>query len=148
MVYRSRISVLLSVLIIGIMGGTLGLMIYHLVSDPFEKRLFAVACISILELLVACLLVGGMFYSTRYIIEGTKLEVKVAILHFGEGDLTKLESITPTRTLLSAPACSLKRIRLDFNDGTIMVISPRRQSEFLDQIRRINPKVHIDETLN
>jgi hypothetical protein len=64
-----------------------------------------------------------------------------------EYDLTLLESVVPTRTILSAPASSLKRIRLDFSDGNAVVISPRYQEDFLAELRKINPKVKIDETL-
>lgn len=147
MVYPSRISVPLAVIIIAMMSGAFGFIIYLLATDPFDKKEVASLSLVLFEMLIACLVVYGVLFRTHYVIEGDKLEVKVAILHAGEGHLKNLESIMPTRSILSAPACSFKRIRLDFSDGTTLVISPRFQDEFLAEIKKINPKVHIDETL-
>lgn len=36
---------------------------------------------------------------------------------------------------------------VDFSDGTAVIISPRYQEDFLDELRKINPKVQIDERL-
>lgn len=82
-------------------------------------------------------------FAIRYTIDGTTLRVTVLVFN-DEFDLTKLVSVTPTRTILSAPASSLKRIRLEFSNGDAVVISPRHQEDFLAELRRINPKVKID----
>ncbi len=84
-----------------------------------------------------------LLFAIRYTIDGTTLRVTVLVFN-DEFDLTKLVSVTPTRTILSAPASSLKRIRLEFSNGDAVVISPRHQEDFLAELRRINPKVKID----
>ena len=147
MVYPSRISVPLAVIIIAVMAGAFGFIIYHLATDPFDKKEVASLILALFELLIACLVVYGVLFCTHYVIEGDKLEVKIAVLHGGEGNLMKLESIKPTRSILGAPACSFKRIRLEFSDGTVLIISPRFQDDFIAEIKKINPNVHIDETL-
>jgi hypothetical protein len=48
---------------------------------------------------------------------------------------------------MSAPAGSLKRIELTFSDGNTVIISPRRQDDFLMEVRKANPKVRIDTSL-
>ena len=88
-----------------------------------------------------------LIYSIKYAIDGTTLRVTVLGIFNDEYDLMLLESVVPTRTILSAPASSLKRIRLDFTDGQAAVISPRNQEDFLAELRKINPKVKIDEML-
>ena len=101
-------------------------------------------------LLSLCLVAVPMFYllyAIKYTIDGTTLKVSVLSLFTDKYDLTRLVSVVPTRTILSAPASSLKRIRLNFNDGNAVVISPRYQEDFLAELRKINPKVQIDERL-
>ena len=101
-------------------------------------------------LISLCLVAVPMFYllyAIKYTIDGTTLKVTVLSVFNDKYDLTKLVSVVPTRTILSAPASSLKRIRLDFSDGNAVVISPRYQEDFLDELRKINPKVQIDERL-
>jgi hypothetical protein len=87
-----------------------------------------------------------LLFIIKYTIDGTTLRVSVFFFK-DEFDLTKLVSVVPTRTLLSAPASSLKRIRLEFSNGDAVIISPRHQEDFLAELRRINPKVQIDESL-
>ena len=100
----------------------------------------------LIALCVTCVPLFYLLYAIKYTIDGTILRVTVMFFN-DEYDITKLESVVPTRTILSAPASSLKRIRLDFSDGNAVVISPRYQEDFLAELRKINPKVMIDETL-
>ena len=101
----------------------------------------------LISVCVTCVPVFYLLYAIKYTIDGTTLRVTVLGIFNDEYDLTLLESVVPTRTILSAPASSLKRIRLDFTDGQTAVISPRNQEDFLAELRKINPKVKIDETL-
>lgn len=87
--------------------------------------------------------------SSRYTIDGTSLMISSKFSPFSPDvyDLTKLVSVVPTRSLMSAPAGSLKRIELTFSDGNTVIISPRRQDDFLMEVRKANPKVRIDTSL-
>ena len=134
--YRTRISVglvafIIVVLLVCCLPGILG--------DGGWRLLISVC--------VTCVPVFYLLYAIKYTIDGTTLRVTVLGMFNDEYDLTLLESVVPTRTILSAPASSLKRIRLDFTDGQTAVISPRNQEDFLAELRKINPKVKIDETL-
>ena len=134
--YRTRISVglvafIVVVLLVCCLPGILG--------DAGWRLLISVC--------VTCVPVFFLIYSIKYTIDGTTLRVTVLGIFNDEYDLMLLESVVPTRTILSAPASSLKRIRLDFTDGQAAVISPRNQEDFLAELRKINPKVKIDEML-
>lgn len=86
-----------------------------------------------------------LLFGISYVIDGDKLYVRSFPLTKGTAyDLHKLVSITPTRTWLSAPASSLKRIKLDFGCGDPLVISPAAQDIFFEEILRVNPKVKIE----
>ena len=134
--YRTRISVglvafIIVVILVCCLPGILG---------EGGWRMLIAMCIT-------CVPVFYLLYAIKYTIDGTILRVTVLHIFNDEYDLTQLESVVPTRTILSAPASSLKRIRLDFTGGQTAVISPRNQEDFLAELRKINPKVYIDDSL-
>lgn len=62
--------------------------------------------------------------------------------------IDKIESVLPTKSVLSSPATSIThRIAIKFTDRTVlnsimpMIISPARQQEFIDQLVSINPNI-------
>ena len=134
--YRTRISVGLVAFIIVV----LLVCCLPVITNEGGWRMLIAMCIT-------CVPVFYLLYAIKYTIDGTTLRVTVLHIFNDEFDLTKLESVVPTRTILSAPASSLKRIRLDFTDGQAAVISPRNQEDFLAELRKINPKVYIDDSL-
>ena len=134
--YRTRISVGLVAFIIVV----LLVCCLPVITNEGGWRMLIAMCIT-------CVPVFYLLYAIKYTIDGTILRVTVLHIFHDEYDLTQLESVVPTRTILSAPASSLKRIRLDFTGGQTAVISPRNQEDFLAELRKINPKVYIDDSL-
>lgn len=90
------------------------------------------------------LIILSILFCIRYRIEDDKLYVGEVFRRGEAFDLKKLESITPTHSMLSAPAASLRRIKLDFGCGKALIISPASQEVFIDEILRINPNVKIN----
>lgn len=91
------------------------------------------------------LFVLPLLFCISYVIDGDILYVRS--FPFTKGtpyDLKKLVSISPTRTILSSPASSLKRIKLDFGCGDALVISPAAQELFIEEIKKINPNVLVN----
>lgn len=132
MTFRSRISIPMVLLIAGILGVT-GFVACQ--ARAYED-LFPIG--------LAMLLVIGSLLSIRYTItEEGKLVVRVLLIK-QEYDLRKLESISPTRSLLSSPAASLRRLSLDFGCGKPLIISPAAQNYFIEEVLRINPKVKVN----
>lgn len=132
MTFRSHISIPVVLLIVGIMG-VAGYMTY--LEGELEE---------FIPLVLAMVLVFASLLSIRYTItEEGKLLVR-ALLFKQEYDLQKLDSITPTRSLLSSPAASLRRLRLDFGVGKPLIISPAAQEYFIEEVLRVNPKVKVN----
>lgn len=133
MVFRSRVSVGLVIFLVAIFG------------FAFFTTLSAGAVPALATLVPVVLLIVVLFASLRYIIDGNILYVRSIPFTRGTAyDLTKLKSISPSRTLLSSPALSLRRIKLDFGVGMPLIISPAAQDLFIDEIRRINPNVEVN----
>lgn len=132
MTFRSRVSILLVFIIIAaLMPG----LIAPLMDGEIAPMLITLG----VEIIVLSLL-----FCIRYRIEDDKLYVGEVFRKGTAYDLKKLVSITPTRSILSAPAASLRRIKLYFGCGNALVISPAAQDVFIDEILRINPNVKIN----
>lgn len=132
MTFRSHISIPIVLLIVCILGAV-GYMTY--LEGELEE---------FIPLVLAMVVVFASLLSIRYTItEEGKLLVR-ALLFKQEYDLQKLDSITPTRSLLSSPAASLRRLRLDFGVGKPLIISPAAQEYFIEEVLRVNPKVKVN----
>jgi len=131
-VFRSRISVLL-----------LG----------FVLAIFIPSSIPIIRYMIlsSLLIMGGtflfivfLFSGMRYIISGGKLYVKIGIVPYKSVKIADIVSIERSYNLLSSPAASLKRLRLDIENGAYMLISPVREQEFIETLKAINPNIHLN----
>ena len=134
-VFRSRISVLL-------MGFILA--IFILVSIPmFHHGIHTGLYILGGTLLFMILLFSGM----RYIISENKLYGKICwVIPSGSVKITDMVSVERSYNLLSSPAASLKRLRIGFKKGykwPYMLISPVREQEFLEALKKVNPDIYI-----
>lgn len=89
------------------------------------------------------------FFGTWYAIEGDDLIVYM-FWRPARFPISKIKEITPTKTLLSAPATSLtKRIAITFTDRKVLkstmplIISPANQKKFFEVLLSINPVIII-----
>lgn len=136
-IYRSRISIFLVVSIVAPF-----LVILVIMSLPGQFDL-----IGLIVLILVALFIAYLFWQTKYAIHEDMLYICSGIGRPDVYDLKELSLIAPSRSWLSAPALSLKRIRLSFSNGREVLISPRQQDVFLAEIRKINPKAAIDDKL-
>ena len=89
------------------------------------------------------------FFGTWYAIEGDDLIVYM-FWRPSRFPISKIKEITPTKTLLSAPATSLvKRLAITFTDRKVLkstmplIISPANQKKFFETLVSINPNIII-----
>jgi len=92
---------------------------------------------------VVCLALDGLMlwvlYGTGYLVRKELLLIRSGPLTF-RVPLQEINSITPTRSLLSSPACSLDRLKIVYRDSkrTIM-ISPDDKPRFLSTVAQRCP---------
>ena len=92
-----------------------------------------------------------LYVSLVYLMVSIKYEINESqlIIHQAMGkmviDINTIKSIEPTHTILSAPASSLDRLRINYNKYDDIVISPRRKEEFIRQLQSINPNIVFKE---
>ncbi|BDC99570.1 PH domain-containing protein [Persicobacter psychrovividus] len=86
---------------------------------------------------------GYWYYSTFYKIGNGKLSVKSGWWFYKELLIRDIGQIRPKNSVLTAPALSPKRLEIDFKNGEKLMISPRKEKVFLDQLVEINPQIKI-----
>jgi len=89
------------------------------------------------------LLFYDMLRNTKYVIDGNKLIIKGGFLLCSTYEISSIRSIVPTRTLLSAPAMSLDRMKIDLKGGDSVVISPLKKHEFIAELLKVNPQIEV-----
>ncbi len=136
-VYPSRVSVSMTCFITLMMGYT-GFVVYQ-----------SGDIVPIIVLVLAFLFVMAIMLTIRYYVdpESKTLKIKVCGLPSGTVDLTEVKRIYKSKSILSAPAASLQRICLDIKAGPDVLVSPRYQQDFLEEIKKINPEIDIDKQL-
>ena len=77
-----------------------------------------------------------MLANIKYVITESQLIIDQSLGKWGKEviDISTIKSIEPTHTILSAPASSLDRLRISYNKYDDIIISPRRQEEFIRQL--------------
>jgi len=133
--FRSRISVLLIAFILAVFIPCTIPMIKHMI-------------------IPGLLIMGGtflfivfLFCGMHYTISGNNLLVKIWIIPYGSIKIADIISVERSYNPLSSPAASLKRLRLDFGKRTkppYMLISPVREQEFIDELKKINPDISVN----
>ncbi len=136
-VFRSRVSVLLIIFILIIMLPGLIPMIRS--GNIFNPGFYTIVGVIIFITLLFC----GM----RYIISGDKLCLKMCwTIPYGSVRITDIISTERSYNPLSSPASSLKGLCVRFKQGykwPFILISPVREQEFLDCLKKVNPNIYI-----
>lgn len=71
-----------------------------------------------------------LLLSTRYILTTTELQVRGGPFRWNV-PLNAITHVAPTRSLVSSPALSLDRLRINYGRGRSIIISPKDKEAFL-----------------
>ena len=130
-VYPSKIGIFLIIFLMIVAARTLD----QIFTTEFDAVLYGMYMFVLLFLVI---LISGV----RYIIDGTQLIVSVAGIYRKRYDIMRITEIKPTHSIISAPACSIDRLKIHCG-GKSLIISPKRKAEFIKHIQKINPNVKI-----
>ncbi len=99
--------------------------------------------IGIAILLPVILFVFHMFLTTNYTIASDKLIIKGGLLFNKTIDIKTIKKITETNNLSGSPATSLDRLEIKYGKFDSIVISPKHKTEFINDIKRLNPNIEV-----
>ena len=85
------------------------------------------------SILFVVALFRGLVFPMRYELHATEIVVRFGFLRWS-APYTKIREVSYSRNPLSAPALSLRRLRLDTGEGLSTYISPRDRKAFLDAL--------------
>lgn len=101
----------------------------------------AVVLVPVVVLLGAGLPLWTLF-GTRYELTPGRLRIRCGPFRWTV-PLNEIRAVTPTRNPLSSPALSLDRLRIDYGRGSSVMISPRDQARFLEDMGRYRSAVSM-----
>jgi hypothetical protein len=131
-IYKSKIGLELAIPLVLVFGTVLTLTISQ---EP--------SWIGIVIFLPVILFVVHMFMTTEYTIDNDKLTVKCGFLYNKTIDIKSIRKITETNNPLSSPATSLDRLEINYGKFDSVLISPKQKSEFINEIKRLNPNIEV-----
>jgi len=134
--FRSRIDPLLVAITFGPVVVVLGM----LVRQGVQRGAMALGGLSILALSLG--LLAWIFLDTGYRITGEALLVRSGPLRMTV-PLPDLRTARRTRSILSAPALSLRRLELTYGSGKVVVISPLDETGFLLALKARAPQLEL-----
>ena len=133
--YRSKISlgILIFIILVFVISG-------FVIIDLNVKNNFGVAVYVLTILFIAYL-----FVTTNYTIYNQQtLIVKSGFLMNKKIDINSITKISKTNNPISSPALSLDRIEIFYNKYDSVIISPKNEQEFIQDLQKINSSIIIN----
>jgi len=78
-----------------------------------------------------------------YTISGNTLEIKCGGFWNTIINVDDIKSIKEVTDIFGAPAASMKRIEIKYNETGRIAISPKNKAVFIDNLKQINPRIEI-----
>jgi hypothetical protein len=141
--YRSKIDEWLGLLLATVIVIEIGIGGLFLVAPPVTRG-------AGLLIAAGCFAVAGLL---AWIVLGTLYEIGDGVLLARSGPfrfrvpLDGIRAVSPSRNPLSAPACSLDRLRIDYEvggRGRWLLVSPKDKEGFLEALRDTVPGSRIE----
>ena len=96
----------------------------------------------ILALLVSFLIY--VYFNTLYELTGdNKLKIKSGFFFHQEIYIKSIKKVMPTKSHTASPALSFDRLEIRYNRYGRVVVSPDRPSEFIRELKEVNPRIQI-----
>ena len=133
MVFKSKISKGLLLLVVVAILIAPGIMLYH------RTHLWEAAILLVLTSII-CL---PTLLNTHYTIEENVLKIRSGLLYKKNIPIDSVRKIVETNNMVSSPAASLDRLEIFYNSFDSVLISPKDKAGFISTIQEINPKIEV-----
>lgn len=121
-VYKSKVDVWLLALVYGLS-----------VLSAMPALYVGFSWIALIVLLFIVSFITLLVFGIKYVIEGELLYIHYSCFHVETVNINKITRISATRNPISAPAASIDRICIEYDNGTV-VISPKDKETFIRQL--------------
>ncbi|WP_418894635.1 PH domain-containing protein [Limibacterium fermenti] len=131
-VYRSKIEAGIVIFLVIIFGFT-GYLVF---SNGFHWA-------ALLVFALCVIVTAYIFFSIKYIVSGTLLNVKCGFLTNLYIDIHTIKSISETDNMLSSPAASFDRLEIRFGKYDNVLVSPKNKEDVINALLFVNPDIEI-----
>ncbi|WP_114701435.1 PH domain-containing protein [Psychrobacter proteolyticus] len=138
--FVSKVDFWLVLLLWGLSLFTVSVPLWQWKRDAHKSLIQTILTTVILIPFAALMLIP--FFGTEYTLTNDQLQVDSGF-SVQKIEITDITYITPTRSMSSAPALSLDRIKISCQDEEIL-ISPKDKPRFYREIQARNPRIVID----
>jgi hypothetical protein len=90
---------------------------------------------------VVTLVMVHMCFNTYYTISGNWLLVKNSFVINKKIDIGSIKKIVPIKNMLSAPALSMDRLEIFYNQDNSVLVSPEDKAGFIEHLKGINGEI-------
>lgn len=141
--FRSRKDFGAYIILTIMISSFLALLFIGFQQDSFFEIAFV---IPFLLALVSVVLFLHLFSTTYYTIENKALKYHCSIFYKGEIGIDKIIQIKKSWSPLAGirPALAFKGLIITFNKYDEIYVSPKRESEFIEEILKINENVKVE----
>lgn len=88
--------------------------------------------------------VSDVLLNTRYVIHGHNLYIRSGMFFESNLDIRSVYRIARTRSIESAPAASMHRLKLCYGKRKYVIVSPRCEEQFVKTLTEINPDIAVE----
>lgn len=94
--------------------------------------------------LIIIIFLGIIWFGTCYYVTQDQLVVKIGPVTHTKVDISAISRISRTKSIVSAPANSLKRLAIESDDGIKVIVSPKDEESFISSIKAVNPNILVE----
>ena len=84
------------------------------------------------------------FLKTYYTIAGEDLFIRCGAIHHSKISIASIKKIEKSNSLFSAPAVSIDRLALYYDNNKMVLISPKDKEKFTKHLKLVNPTIEIN----
>jgi len=86
-----------------------------------------------------------LYFATRYVLtQDQKLKIKIGFLYNREIYIKSIKKVRATNNHRASPALSFDRLEISYNRYGRVVVSPTKKSEFIKELKEVNPRINTD----
>ncbi|PAD13044.1 PH domain-containing protein [Shouchella clausii] len=98
-------------------------------------------------LIVFLILVGSIFFRTKYVLKPDSRTIVVVFGFYKKTiNINTINAMRCTKDFFASPALSSNKIEIEYSHSNLIRISPKEKQLFIEQVKKINPDIHIKQT--
>jgi hypothetical protein len=95
--------------------------------------------------LIGLFIVYTYVYTSYVVTDDNKLKIRSGFLYNQEIYIKSIKKVRPTKNHRASPALSSDRLEISYNRYGRVVVSPNNKTEFIRELKVVNPRIRTEE---